>query len=287
MKEAQGRELPACIPRGQLCGRAQARPPRAAGARAPAQGEGIRLRGHPCRPGPLRPVPGLGGRHRARAPEWPDGIGRLWGRGDAPPEVGITWRSSAGSTAAGNLAPEPRFYPGSPRIARLSRGRRTAWSSGRSTPRNAPPCGRSSRASAGLGPRGRRLRRDEGLPAAGRAPRAGPHRPAVRGPGEWADIAARWPRASAPSRGDLRGLVSADGARPRRRVSPSSSRGHAVARRGADVDPDAPRMKGCGVASSIPRGNSTVRRADPRLSGQACCTGCDGAQGSVRWIVPK
>ena len=27
------------------------------------------------------------GASRARAPEWPDGIGRLWDRADAPPEV--------------------------------------------------------------------------------------------------------------------------------------------------------------------------------------------------------
>jgi 23S rRNA (adenine2030-N6)-methyltransferase len=60
------------------------------------------------------------GDSRAREPEWPGGIGRLWDRRDAPPGVAdyleIVRRYDR---AQGNLGPAPRFYPGSPRIVRL------------------------------------------------------------------------------------------------------------------------------------------------------------------------
>jgi 23S rRNA (adenine2030-N6)-methyltransferase len=56
---------------------------------------------------------------RPRRPEWPGGIGALWDRTDSPPEVadylGIV---RAFDRDEGNLAATPRFYPGSPRIAR-------------------------------------------------------------------------------------------------------------------------------------------------------------------------
>jgi len=59
------------------------------------------------------------GDSRARQPEWPEGIGRLWDRGDPPPEVadylGVVRAYDRGQ---GNLAAAPRYYPGSPRIAR-------------------------------------------------------------------------------------------------------------------------------------------------------------------------
>jgi 23S rRNA (adenine2030-N6)-methyltransferase len=60
------------------------------------------------------------GQTRPREPEWPRGIGGLWDRQDAPPAVldyiGIV---RAYDRSRGNLTPAPRFYPGSPRIARL------------------------------------------------------------------------------------------------------------------------------------------------------------------------
>jgi 23S rRNA (adenine2030-N6)-methyltransferase len=60
------------------------------------------------------------GATRARAPEWPEGIGRLWDRADAPPEVADYLDViHAYDRARGNLTPVPRFYPGSPRLARL------------------------------------------------------------------------------------------------------------------------------------------------------------------------
>jgi 23S rRNA (adenine2030-N6)-methyltransferase len=63
---------------------------------------------------------GAEGGTRPRQPEWPRGIGSLWDRTDAPAAVqeylGVV---RAYDRSRGNLAPAPRFYPGSPWIARL------------------------------------------------------------------------------------------------------------------------------------------------------------------------
>ena len=56
----------------------------------------------------------------ARQPEWPDGIGRLWRRSDLPAGLQEYFALVQGfDREAGNVAPTPRFYPGSPRIAAL------------------------------------------------------------------------------------------------------------------------------------------------------------------------
>src|SRR3954471_22009427 len=57
----------------------------------------------------------------SRQPEWPDGIGRLWTRED--PRLSGTVAEYLGlvrgfDQAAGNAETFPRFYPGSPWIAR-------------------------------------------------------------------------------------------------------------------------------------------------------------------------
>lgn len=67
-----------------------------------------------------------GGASRPRAPEWPAGLGRLWTRSDAPPaaagylaavrDFDAVARAAAGLPAAA-AGEEPRFYPGSPRLA--------------------------------------------------------------------------------------------------------------------------------------------------------------------------
>ncbi len=59
------------------------------------------------------------GETRERAPEWPDGIGRLWDGGEAPAEIrDYLELVRAFDRSRGNLTPGPRFYPGSPAIAR-------------------------------------------------------------------------------------------------------------------------------------------------------------------------
>jgi 23S rRNA (adenine2030-N6)-methyltransferase len=56
----------------------------------------------------------------ARKPEWPDGIGRLWPREDAPASIAeYLALVREFDRQRGNLLPMPRFYPGSPWIARL------------------------------------------------------------------------------------------------------------------------------------------------------------------------
>lgn len=61
---------------------------------------------------------GAGDTH-PREPEWPDGIGRLWDRSDAPAEVADYLGLVRGfDRRSGNLGAAPRFYPGSPRLVR-------------------------------------------------------------------------------------------------------------------------------------------------------------------------
>ena len=55
-----------------------------------------------------------------RTPEWPEGIGRLWARGDLPEIVAdYVAEVRAFDQREGNIIdPQPRFYPGSPRLVR-------------------------------------------------------------------------------------------------------------------------------------------------------------------------
>ncbi len=54
---------------------------------------------------------------RERKPEWPDGVGRLWQRADAPAALaGFLALLREFDGREGNLTALPRFYPGSPRL---------------------------------------------------------------------------------------------------------------------------------------------------------------------------
>jgi len=55
-----------------------------------------------------------------RKAEWPDGIGRLWNRPKLPEVIAdYVGLVRAYDKKLGNLDPQPRFYPGSPRLVRL------------------------------------------------------------------------------------------------------------------------------------------------------------------------
>ena len=57
----------------------------------------------------------------ARAPEWPDGIGRILARGDAPPAVRTyVDRVRAFDRQSGHLGEGLRFYPGSPWLVKAA-----------------------------------------------------------------------------------------------------------------------------------------------------------------------
>jgi 23S rRNA (adenine2030-N6)-methyltransferase len=57
----------------------------------------------------------------ARAPEWPEGVGRLWARAELPPFLQEYGRLVAEfDRAGGNRETAPRYYPGSPQLARSS-----------------------------------------------------------------------------------------------------------------------------------------------------------------------
>ncbi len=61
------------------------------------------------------------GETHPRAPEWPGGIGRLWDSAELPPGLADYVGLVRGyDRARGNPGPGPRFYPGSPRLARLA-----------------------------------------------------------------------------------------------------------------------------------------------------------------------
>lgn len=54
-----------------------------------------------------------------RKPEWPEGIGRLWNRARLPEVLAdYVAQVKAYDQKLGNLEPQPRFYPGSPRLVR-------------------------------------------------------------------------------------------------------------------------------------------------------------------------
>lgn len=65
----------------------------------------------------------------ARQPEWPDGIGRLWKQADPPAAIAdylqlvaaFDAQAQGRTDSAGGARQPPRFYPGSPWLARLLR----------------------------------------------------------------------------------------------------------------------------------------------------------------------
>jgi 23S rRNA (adenine2030-N6)-methyltransferase len=231
------------------------------------------------------------GDSRERVPEWPDGIGRLWDRADAPAEVadyvGLIRDFDRGR---GNLAPAPRFYPGSPRIARiLSRpqDRMELWE-------RHPSEFASLRDEFG-GERRVSLHEEDGYGAVRACLPPAERRalvlidPPFESPSEWADVSAslaeglaRLPAGTFAVWYPLTERARAEGfVRLLESVRVPTLAVDLV------VDPDAPRMKGCGVIVANPpwKFEGEARGIVDYLA-RVLCRGQE-AQGSVRWVVPE
>ena len=228
---------------------------------------------------------------RARTPEWPDGIGLLWGRGDAPPEVaGYLELVRAYDRSQGNLSPGPRFYPGSPRLARLCarpQDRLELWE------KHPSEC-------AAL----RDQFQDERRVSVHEADGYGALRaclppaekralvlidPPFEEQGEWSEISdalgegiGRLPGGTYAVWYPLTGRARADGFFDMLKSAALPSLAAEML-----VDPEAPRMKGCGVIVVNPpwKFDGEARLILSYLG--SVLYRCNRAQGSVRWIVPK
>jgi len=231
------------------------------------------------------------GDSKAREPEWPDGIGRLWDRSDAPGEVrDYLDLIRAYDRAQGNLGSAPRFYPGSPRIARLvarAQDRLELWE------KHPAECAALRDQFEGE-PRVS-VHEADGYGALRACLPPAERRalvlidPPFESKGEWADICAaveegigRFPGGTFAVWYPLTGRASDDqfGALLRRRVAPSISVE-------LIVDAAAPGMRGCGVAVVNPPWQFDGEALAILNYLQSVLYRTGEAQGSVRWIVPK
>lgn len=227
----------------------------------------------------------------AREPEWPAGIGRLWERADAPPEVqdylGIIRAYDRGQ---GNLARVPRFYPGSPRIARLAarpQDRLELWEK--------HPAECAALRHEFEGERGVSVHEADGYGALRACLPPAERRalvlvdPPFEATGEWSEVSTalgegigRFPGGTYALWYPLTGRARLDGFFAwLGGVAAPSLAAELV------VDPADPRMTGCGVAVVNPpwRFDGEARAILAYLAG-ALARG-QAAQGSVRWVVPE
>jgi 23S rRNA (adenine2030-N6)-methyltransferase len=231
------------------------------------------------------------GASRARSPEWPGGIGRLWGAADAPAEMQDYLEVvRAYDRSRGNLAPEPRFYPGSPRIAGLlarPQDRLDLWE------RHPAECAALRDDFDGV----RRVSVHEadgyGAPKASLPPAERRALilvdPPFESEGEWKQVLA----AVAEGTRRLPGGTYAVWYPLTDRAKPDGFFGGladlAVEAFAAElvIDPKAARIRGCGVAIVNPpwRFDGEARTILSYLEGKLALSG--GAQGSVRWVAPR
>jgi len=231
------------------------------------------------------------GDSKAREPEWPGGIGRLWDRRDAPAEVldylGLVRGFDRGQ---GNLASAPRFYPGSPRIVRLiarPQDRLELWEK--------QPAECAALRGEFAGERRVSVHEADGYQAMRACLPPAERRalvlidPSFEAPQEWSDLAAalaeglaRFPGGTYAVWFPLTGRAGGGGLLDRLERSGAPCLAAELV-----VDPGATRMTGCGVAVVNPpwRFDQDARVILGYLEG-VLARG-HGAQGSVRWIVPK
>jgi 23S rRNA (adenine2030-N6)-methyltransferase len=231
------------------------------------------------------------GASMARDPEWPEGIGSLWERADAPPEVLDYLEIVRGyDRGRGNLTPIPRFYPGSPRLARLvarPQDRLELWEKHPAECEALRDEFRGERRVSVHGEDGYGALRACLPPAERRALVLVD--PPFEAQGEWSKVTA----AVEEGLGRLPGgtyLVwypLTGRARPEGFAAMLRTRSAAALCAELMVDPAAPRMTGCGVAIVNPpwRFDGEAGTILSYLS-QVLYRG-SGAQGEVRWIVSK
>ncbi len=231
------------------------------------------------------------GDSKPRQPEWPGGIGILWDRVDAPPEVqdylGIV---RAYDRSQGNLTSTPRFYPGSPRIARLvarPQDRLELWE------RHPAEC--AALRDEFSGERRVSVHEADGYGAMTACLPPAERRalvlvdPPFEDPSEWLEVSAalgegiaRFPSGTYAVWYPLTGRARKDGVLSWLKGAPVPSFTAELV-----VDPDAPGMTGCGVAVVNPpwRFDAEARSILGYLAVALACG--QEAQGSVRWLVPK
>jgi 23S rRNA (adenine2030-N6)-methyltransferase len=227
----------------------------------------------------------------ARAPEWPEGIGRLWERADAPPEVADYLEVVRGfDRAMGNLTPVPRFYPGSPRLARLvarPQDRLEFWE------RQPAEC--AALRDEFLGERRVSVHGADGYGAMRACLPPAERRalvlvdPPFEAQGEWSLVTAALEEGLGRFPGGTYLVWYPLTGRARPGVFAAMLRAKSAASFCAElvVDPGAPRMTGCGVAVINPPWRfDGEARAILNYLPKVLYRGI-GAQGEVRWIVSK
>ncbi len=231
------------------------------------------------------------GDSKARRPEWPDGIGRLWERADAPPGVGdYLGIVREYDRSQGNLSASPRFYPGSPRIARLiarPQDRLELWEK--------HPAECAALRDGFSGERRVSVHEADGYGAIRACLPPAERRalilldPPFEAPGEWKEVSAalaegmeRFPSGTYAIWYPLTGRAGMDGVLSRLGGAGAPSLAAELV-----VDPTAPRMTGCGViVVNPPWGFDDEARSIVGYLEGALARGQE-AQGSVRWIVPE
>jgi 23S rRNA (adenine2030-N6)-methyltransferase len=228
---------------------------------------------------------------KARTPEWPEGIGRLWEKGDVPPEVADYLEVIRGyDRYRGNRLSSPRFYPGSPRIARLigrPQDRMELW--------ERHPSEFAVLRDEFVGERRVALHEADGYGALRACLPPAERRalvlmdPPFESPSEWADVSAalaeglaRLPDATIAVWYPLTERARADGfLKILESVKVPSLAMDLL------IEPDSLRMKGCGVIVVNPpwKFEGEARTIVSYLA-TALCRG-QVAQGSVRWVVPE
>lgn len=231
------------------------------------------------------------GDSRARQPEWPHGIGRLWDRADAPQEVEEYLAIvRAYDRSQGNLSAAPRFYPGSPRIARLAarpQDRLEFWEK--------HPAECEALRNEFLGERRVSVHEADGYRAMRASLPPAERRalvlidPPFEAPGEWREVSAALADGLGRFPGGTYAVWYPLTGRARKEGFLGWLEGAGAPSFAAElvVDPKAPGMTGCGVVVVNPpwRFDGEARSILGYLEG-ALARGHE-AQGSVRWIVPE